>query len=147
MALETILNGNFPTSLDSKGRFVFPLSLRESLGKSFYVTKGPGKFLVAYSEERWKEISDAMARVPADKREKLVRIIFGNAEKRTPDGQGRVVITAGLRNYAGLSQDIVICGANNRVEIWDEALWTQMSGEAFTPEAFRDALVGLDLCL
>jgi MraZ protein len=34
-----------------------------------------------------------------------------------------VMIPAGLRTYAGLDRDVVVIGANTRLEIWDRSTW------------------------
>ena len=40
-----------------------------------------------------------------------------------PDKQGRIVLPAVLREYAGLTKDVVVIGASDRAEIWDAARW------------------------
>jgi MraZ protein len=36
---------------------------------------------------------------------------------------GRITIPPALREYAGLTRDCAVIGANTRVEIWDSAAW------------------------
>jgi MraZ protein len=52
-----------------------------------------------------------------------MRVLFAGASDEIPDRQGRVMIPAALRAYAGLDRDVVVIGANTRVEIWDRATW------------------------
>ena len=33
------------------------------------------------------------------------------------------MIPQGLREYAGLSRDLVVCGNDDKVEIWDAQAW------------------------
>jgi MraZ protein len=42
-----------------------------------------------------------------------------------------------LREYAGLSKDCVVIGANNRVEVWDCVAWQAFLDD--TEQAFADA--------
>jgi len=49
--------------------------------------------------------------------------MYAGASDETPDKQGRVMIPAGLRSYAGLTRDCVVIGANTRLEIWDAQTW------------------------
>ena len=51
------------------------------------------------------------------------RVLFASAYDDTPDKQGRITIPPPLREYAGLTQDCVVVGADTRIEIWDAAAW------------------------
>ncbi|MGM9935995.1 MAG: division/cell wall cluster transcriptional repressor MraZ, partial [Candidatus Ornithomonoglobus sp.] len=53
-----------------------------------------------------------------------VRLFFGKATSVTVDKQGRIPIAKRLIDFAGLSKDVVLVGANTRLEIWDSAYWT-----------------------
>ena len=44
-----------------------------------------------------------------------------------PDKQGRITIPPTLRTWASLTKDVVVIGAMNRLEIWDDAAWTAYS--------------------
>jgi MraZ protein len=45
------------------------------------------------------------------------------------DGQGRITIPASLREYAGLSREVVVAGAGRYVEIWDREAFEKMINE------------------
>jgi MraZ protein len=51
------------------------------------------------------------------------RVLFASASRETPDGQGRITVPPQLRQYAGLSKDCVVIGANRRIEVWDAETW------------------------
>ena len=51
------------------------------------------------------------------------RVLFAGAFDEIPDKQGRVTIPPALREYAGLDREVVVCGHNATVEIWDAATW------------------------
>ena len=51
------------------------------------------------------------------------RVFFASASDEIPDKQGRITIPPGLRDYAALSRDCVVIGANTRLEIWDSTAW------------------------
>jgi MraZ protein len=42
-----------------------------------------------------------------------------------PDSQGRVQLTQGLRDYAGIGESCVISGHDNRIEIWAPDVFDQ----------------------
>ena len=44
-----------------------------------------------------------------------------------PDKQGRALIPAPLREYAGLDTDVVIVGLEGRAEIWDKEKWDELN--------------------
>lgn len=43
------------------------------------------------------------------------------------DRQGRILISAELRDFAGLSSDVMILGNNDHVEIWSPKRWQEVS--------------------
>ena len=55
--------------------------------------------------------------------------MFAGATQVQPDKQGRILIPQNLRDYAGLQKDLVIVGASNRAEIWDQERWNRMCEE------------------
>jgi MraZ protein len=48
-----------------------------------------------------------------------------------------MLLPASLREFAGLTKDIVLAAALDRFEIWDAAKYNQLF-EDFSPEAFSD---------
>ena len=48
---------------------------------------------------------------------------FSGACEVEPDKQGRILIPANLREFAGLEKDILVIGASNRAEIWNRSRW------------------------
>jgi MraZ protein len=51
------------------------------------------------------------------------RNLFSGASNEVPDGQGRITIPPLLRQYAGLTKECVVSGANTHVEVWDAQTW------------------------
>ncbi len=49
---------------------------------------------------------------------RLIRHIFAHTEEVACDAQGRLVIPAALRAYAGIERDVISIGSLTRVEIW-----------------------------
>lgn len=125
------MRGEFKSTLDAKGRMNFPVKLREELGKSFVISKTIGEHCIkVYSKEDWDSLVDSIRHMPQVKTAEIQRFLFGSAFEVEPDKQGRVLIPAPLREYAGLQTDIVIVGLEGRAEIWDKQKW----------DGFNDAL-------
>lgn len=41
------------------------------------------------------------------------------------DKQGRIAIASRLLKYAQLKKDVVLVGANTRLELWDSEMWEE----------------------
>ena len=54
---------------------------------------------------------------------------FNKATAVNVDKQGRVPISKRLLEFAGLSKDVVLVGANTRLEIWDAQKWNDYQQE------------------
>ena len=64
------------------------------------------------------------ARVPARLSGKMcIRDRFSTACEVAPDKQGRILLPAELRAYAGLEKDVTIIGNRNHAEIWATEVW------------------------
>ncbi|MCH5185867.1 MAG: division/cell wall cluster transcriptional repressor MraZ [Oscillospiraceae bacterium] len=119
----------YPRSLDDKGRFILPSKLREKLKGTIYITRSPSAkdaCLYIYPEEEWEKISEKLGKLPTatdPASAAFVRKFFAKATSYEPDKQGRVAISQRLMEFAGLSRDIVLVGANTRLEIWDARRW------------------------
>ena len=122
------MRGEFKSTLDAKGRMNFPVKLREELGASFIISNTIGaECIKGYAAEDWAELVAKIKNMPQTKTAAIQRFLFGSAFEIEPDKQGRVLIPAPLREYAGLTQDIVIVGLEGYAEIWDKAKWDALN--------------------
>ena len=117
--------GEYNHAIDTKGRLIVPSKFREKLGEEFVVTKGLDDCLFVYPLDEWAQIETAFRKVPLTnkKARDFVRFFFAGAASCEVDKQGRILLPANLRSYAGLEKDIVSAGVLNRVEIWDKEKW------------------------
>ena len=134
-----MLMGEFQHNMDAKGRVTIPARFREDLGDMFYVTKGLYGCLFVLSPAQWEKLLEKMSSLPLSKARSLQRFFFSGAAEAEPDKQGRILIPAALREYAGLEKDVTVIGAATRAEIWDTAKWTQYN-ESQTQESILDAM-------
>ena len=117
-----MLIGEYSHNIDPKGRMIFPARLRDDLGVRFVVTKSLGDAcLAAYSYEEWNLLAEKIKGLPMSKARPFQRILFAGAVECEPDKQGRILLPAALREYAGLEKDVVVVGASNHAEIWDKS--------------------------
>ena len=124
------MRGEFKSTLDAKGRMNFPVKLRDELGAVFMISKTiDAPCIKVYTMEDWESLVAKIREMPQTKTADLQRFLFGSAFDIEPDKQGRALIPAPLREYAGLDTDVVIVGLEGRAEIWDKAKWDEVNSK------------------
>ena len=76
---------------------------------------------------------------------KKLRALFAYAADCEPDSQGRILIPAKLREYAGLTKEVVVVGSFDRAEIWSAERWAAIENEAFSSGALEQAMAEMGL--
>lgn len=124
--------GEYEHSVDEKGRLIIPARFREELGLRFVVTRGLDKCLFVFPLTEWAKLEEKLRNLPLGKGEAraFVRTLLSGATESELDRQGRVMIPANLRAYAGLDKDAVVIGVSSRVELWAKAEWEKYSAAA-----------------
>jgi len=117
--------GEYPYKVDEKGRVPLPPKFRRDMKDVAILTKGTEKCIAIYPIAEWKRLAERLATkvVSSASQRKLNRAIFGSAFSTTFDNQGRMTLPFPLRDYAELGDTIVVVGANNYVELWNDELW------------------------
>lgn len=131
--------GTHTPRLDDKGRLALPAKFRSDLEGGLVITKGQERCLFVFPMVEFTRITNLLREAPVTQRSvrDYSRVFFASASHEVPDSQGRITVPAQLREYAGLSKDCVVIGANSRVEVWDAAAWqAYLDG---TEQSFADA--------
>lgn len=133
-----MFTGTHQHALDAKGRVILPARFREQLAGGLYLTPGQDHCVDVYPVPAFEQrVAELRARPREDRRARAVqRVFLANAHLETPDGQGRVTIPPVLREYAGLTRDLAVVGADDHIEIWDHDRWEQYLSDA--AEEFSD---------
>ncbi|MBS5725692.1 MAG: division/cell wall cluster transcriptional repressor MraZ [Clostridiales bacterium] len=112
------LLGKYTHALDAKNRVFFPAKFREDLGSPIVITVNVDGCLSAYSLAEWSNYTEKLKELPKTQVRDITRFICGNAQKSVPDGQGRVMLSKDLVEYAGLTEEVTFIGCGDRVELW-----------------------------
>ncbi|OGZ29821.1 MAG: cell division/cell wall cluster transcriptional repressor MraZ [Candidatus Niyogibacteria bacterium RIFCSPLOWO2_01_FULL_45_48] len=126
-----MLIGEFQHTLDAKKRVALPAKLRKELGNNAVITKGLDRCLYVYPIKEWEHIAEKLSNLPmgqADTR-RFVRFFLGGAAHVEMDALGRVLIPETLKEYAGLSERVVVAGVHKYLEIWDATRWDSYKSE------------------
>ena len=114
--------GEFDHTTDPKGRLIVPSKFREELGDTFVVTKGLDGCLLAYAKPEWDRVTTGLRELSLVNKNgrQIIRIFFAGAAEIEMDKQGRILIPEKLREFAGITKDVVSVGADNKLEIWSK---------------------------
>ncbi|MCL2408701.1 MAG: division/cell wall cluster transcriptional repressor MraZ [Oscillospiraceae bacterium] len=137
------MTGIYEHTIDAKGRLFIPARLRDELGESFHVTLSMEKCLTAYSKDSWDKFMEKIKAMPKSRQIKM-RPLFSHAQKCELDGQGRILLTQALRDFAGLQKNVTVVGAGECVEFWDAEAWTDVNAIETTPENIAEVYMELD---
>lgn len=135
--------GEYESTLDVKGRFLLPAGfkkqLREETANRFVLNRGFEKCLSLYPILNWEPIFNKInALNDFDPKVRAFRRYFLNgATILELDSAGRLLIPKNLIEHAGLSKDIVLSAAINKIEIWDKQQYQKLF-EDFSANNFSD---------
>ena len=137
------LKGRFEIKMDAKGRVNLPTAIHSQELTSFVVTNSQYegcRCLDMYSEEEWKKLESRISQLSPLKKEVQAfrRFYIAGGQKVEANGQGRVLVPKGLREYAQLEDEIVIVGMGSKLEIWNLKDWNKIFNNLATD--FEDTL-------
>ena len=117
--------GEYNHTIDAKGRLIIPSRFREVLGDEFVVTKGMDGCLFVFDNPEWQAFEEKLHKLPMiDKgARQFTRFFFFFSASVEVDKQGRILLPAVLREFAGITKDAVLVGVGSRVEIWSKDRW------------------------
>ena len=121
-----MLRGNYPATVDEKGRVKIPADFLAELhksGKKFYVTSSNGDRAYVYPMKAWEEIEKKLAKLSSHNRAKQKYLSRTNyyGQVVEVDGQGRILIPPVLRESAQMKGEVDIQGQLTYLEIWNHA--------------------------
>jgi MraZ protein len=141
-----VFTGEFRHAIDGKGRVAVPARFRAELATGAHVSRWIDNCLAIFPNQAWAELADRVSELRyADAGARAFsRFLFSGAFEVELDGQGRVVLPAGLRQFAGLKSEAVVVGAADHIELWEPKRWDAVSADMSSDEfAARIADLGI----
>jgi len=125
--------GTYHPKLIGKGRIALPQKVRKEVkGKKIVLTVGFERCIFGFNEKEWEEIV----------RPELSRPLFSDTEGRNLrrkmcmeamvielGAQGRFVIPERMIEYASIKNHLILIGAGDHFEIWEEGEWQNYLGK------------------
>jgi len=123
--LETYFAGEFSHALDEKGRLAVPAKFRARFKEGAVVTRWMNECLAVFPTSEWESINAEIRKRPRTDRtvQTFVHFLVGGAHEADLDAQGRIGIPAHLRHYADIGDEVIVIGANDRLELWQPDRW------------------------
>ena len=115
--------GRYDCTIDAKGRLNFPAKFRDAMGGSFVVMEWLDRCLFALPMAEVEKLSERLGADELMDSWEITGDLFSTACEVTPDKQGRILLPAELRRYAGLEKSVTIIGNRSHAELWDTAVW------------------------
>jgi MraZ protein len=118
--------GEFEYRVDEKGRVPIPPKFRIELKEEGVVlAQGMDKCINIYPLSEWNKIASSLTSSPIiqSKLRRLNRTLFSSAFNAEIDAQGRISVPGKLKQYAGISDEVVIAGVSAYLELWSKVQW------------------------
>lgn len=127
--------GNFPRSLDVKGRVILPSRMRLHFQDFGYLTPGMDGCLALWPEEEFELEAERQHEKDARGAEERndLREWSSLVARVEFDRQNRMPVPSELQVLAGLDQDVLFVGVLDRVELWSPDGWSARRDRA-TPQ-------------
>jgi MraZ protein len=124
-----VFQGANQINLDAKGRMAVPTRARDPLTQggtvTLVLTAHPDGCLLLYPQPAWEPIRAQVMSFPSTDRMASLwkRLLVGFAQDVEPDGAGRLLLPPELRDYAGITRQVMFVGQGSHFEIWDLEAW------------------------
>ena len=130
--------GRYEFQLDAKGRVSLPAEYRRKAeGTRFVLLQWEATHLTLFPEEVWEGRRAELLHLRREKPElvRVLREVTSRAVEVEPDGQGRILIPAWLKERAGLDGGVLLVGALDRIELWSPDRFREKHPDEPTPDA------------
>lgn len=144
-----MFTGEYRHTVDDKGRVAVPVRFRAELAGGALVSKWIDGCLAIHPRNAWDALAERTASLPVTDAgaRTFQRFIFGAAFEVGLDRQGRLVVPAVLRDFAGLEGEapVVVVGSRDHLELWSSERWGAYSADMDQPDVLARHLQGLGI--
>jgi len=133
------LFGVFECSADAKGRVMLPVAFKkqlESVLKGGFVMKRSifSKSLELYPMATWNEMVKEVNKLNkfVKKNVEFIRLFNYGVMPVELDSTGRLLIAKDLVTFSGISKNVVMAAAGDRIEIWDKKAYEKFIKQGTT---------------
>lgn len=119
--------GFYTANITQKNQLTFPGKFKEEVGKKLFIAPWFEKSLIVLPFEKAQEALDrilqgSISLLPEVR--DLETILYAEAQEAHLDKRNRFVIEKRLCEYANIHKKVVFLGIKDRIEIWDEEIYT-----------------------
>ncbi|HNZ28601.1 MAG TPA: division/cell wall cluster transcriptional repressor MraZ [Candidatus Goldiibacteriota bacterium] len=131
--IKTGFIGQHEHSLDEKGRVSIPSRYKKYIEEitvdpdkrnAVVLSKSKDKCIEVFAPEKWEQMMGKYEQNTSLEEEnrdlKYMRSKLSNTDYANVDKSGRIIIPQFLKDYAGISKNVVFAGIGDRFEIWDK---------------------------
>jgi len=139
----TTLLGEYEATLDARGRFLFPVGLKNQLPdaerEKYVINRGFEKCLTLYPMKTWEPLFAKITGLNEfdPKQREFRRAFLNGATYVSPDPAGRILLPPNLKAYAEMTKDIVLMATGDKIEIWDSNKYKQFF-DSISSDALSD---------
>jgi MraZ protein len=122
--------GTFDHTLDAKNRLTVPARYRAALADGVVLAMPVDQqpCVGVWRPEGYERYTArALAELPplSPRLAELERFFYGSSHDAELDAAGRIMVPSFLSEHAGLSKEVVVVGAGDRLELWTKDRWDE----------------------
>jgi len=136
-----MLRGNYPATVDGKGRLKIPAAFKayldENYGPEFYLTSLDGLSVRIYPFQEWRTIEDKLKAQPSMNKavKKFLDRTNYYGQMARADSQARILIPSVLRETAAMHGEVAVLGYLKYLDVWNNQRYLEhLEREPFTDE-------------
>ena len=130
--MKRVFTGVSFLTLDNKNRLFIPKKLRPTENK-YVLTPGVDNCVTIYPYSTWQDVVDKIETLSIKNKtyqRTFIRTFFAEAEIVEIDRQGRILIPQKFRIKYNLTNNVVLVGNKNKLELWSAKEWSKFYKQA-----------------